>query len=223
MTDITSQVSAILTNSTVLAANPVARFCYTATAYDNNVAAGVSSYSATNEQNIPLADYTDTDSAVLDSGFRATAASIPRMYINHFMGRLSYNLNKTVDFLNTFYGSYLRDIAQNCNEYSSSTTYQSGDVCFTALNKNSTLYIFLTQYISGTAQSNVPPVASAGTVDTQNWTELIIPHASSLSGGAAGALAYQSAAGATAFISPAESGYVLYGAGSAVPPVWNYF
>lgn len=79
--------------------NPVARFSYTEEAYTTNDADGVAEYNVNNAQNIPTADplVLKVNETVLSKGWRAQASSITRMLMNHFLGRLSYNLNKVND------------------------------------------------------------------------------------------------------------------------------
>lgn len=82
-----------------LVANKVARFSYTDTAYTNNDANGVDTYDFNHEQNIPnpTTSVLKVNSTVLDKGYRSQASSITRMLVNHFFGRVSYNLNKIND------------------------------------------------------------------------------------------------------------------------------
>lgn len=82
-----------------LVSNKVARFSYTQNAYDANTVNGVDEYNVNNEQNIPngTASIMKVNSTVLDKGYRAQASSITRMLMNHFLGRISYNLNKIND------------------------------------------------------------------------------------------------------------------------------
>lgn len=82
-----------------LVGNKVARFSYTQNAYDANTVNGVNEYNVNNEQNIPngTASIMKVNSTVLDKGYRAQASSITRMLMNHFLGRISYNLNKVND------------------------------------------------------------------------------------------------------------------------------
>lgn len=82
-----------------LVGNKVARFSYTQNAYEANTVDGVNEYNVNNEQNIPngTASIMKVNSTVLDKGYRAQASSITRMLMNHFLGRISYNLNKVND------------------------------------------------------------------------------------------------------------------------------
>lgn len=90
--------------------NKVARFSYTEEAYRCNCADGVTVYDVDNEQNIPIgnAEIMKVNETVLSKGWRSQASSITRMLMNHFIGRLSYNVNKLTDnvsgLLDTFIG-----------------------------------------------------------------------------------------------------------------------
>lgn len=82
-----------------LVENKVANFAYTQEAYDNDDVDGVSEYDVNKAQNIPTAEAEtlDVNLTVLNKGYRSQASSITRMLMNHFLGRTSYNLNKSVD------------------------------------------------------------------------------------------------------------------------------
>ena len=82
-----------------LTKNKVSRFAYTEEAYKKDLADGVPAYNVNNGQNIPIgtADIMKVNQTVIDRGYRAQASSITRMLLNHFLGRLSYNLNKVND------------------------------------------------------------------------------------------------------------------------------
>ena len=84
--------------------NKVARFAYTEKAYNDNDADGVEEYDVNKEQNIPVgsASVMKVNETVLNRGYRAQASSITRMLMNHFLGRLSYNLNKVNDVVSSF-------------------------------------------------------------------------------------------------------------------------
>jgi len=180
MSDIHNSLSAISDIINVLAANPVARFCYTPTAYTDNDAAGVAAYNYTAEQNIPVGmeSVLTTTGIVLNKGFRTMAASIPRMLLNHFFGRTSYNLNKLVDKFNDLCGVYSRDLSQNCNLYSATTPYAVDDVCFypvtRTVNGNPKLSVEFFRRIAEGGTSGVPPVSTAGGYDTVNWSMVTI-------------------------------------------------
>ena len=169
MTDIVSSVSSLQALTSALSANPMARFSYTAQAYTDNNAAGVASYSSANEQNVPDAASTTVSDNVLDRGFRTQAASIPRMYMNHFIGRASYNLNKIIDFFNSFEALYKTDLAQNCNAYSAAASYALGDVCFQVIGTAHQVEFFVRTGNAGV--TGTPPFdTSTSTYNTSAWT-----------------------------------------------------
>ena len=82
--------------------NKVCNFAYDDTAYDTDSANGVVNYNYVNHNNIPVKDNTviKVNPTVTSKGFRSQVSTIPRMLLNHIFGRVSYNLNKTVDVLN---------------------------------------------------------------------------------------------------------------------------
>ena len=92
-------LSAIKEVEDKIVSNKVARFAYTNEAYRTNDADGVDVYDVDNAQNIPTADASvlKVNETVLSKGYRAQASSITRMLVNHFFGRMSYNLNKVND------------------------------------------------------------------------------------------------------------------------------
>ena len=94
-----------------LTANQVAKFAYTQHAYDNPLteADGVTVFNPENPQNIPVgrADIMKVNPSVLQYGWRAQASSITRMLINHFLGRVSYNLNKLNDNVSNMLSTFL--------------------------------------------------------------------------------------------------------------------
>ena len=96
-------LSALITKEGTLTGNPVAPFAYSSTAFANDDANGHSDYNVARENNIPTADpdVLDVNGTVLAKGFRSQASSLTRMLMNHFFGRASYNLNKTVEVMNS--------------------------------------------------------------------------------------------------------------------------
>lgn len=94
-----------------LTANQVAKFSYTQHAYDNPLteADGVTAFNPENPQNIPLgrADILKVNPSVLQYGWRAQASAITRMLMNHFLGRVSYNLNKLNDNVSSMLATFL--------------------------------------------------------------------------------------------------------------------
>ena len=99
MGTLNEDLSAIKEVEDKIVANKVARFAYTDEAYKTNDADGVDEYDVDNAQNIPTADASvlKVNETVLSKGYRAQASSITRMLVNHFFGRMSYNLNKVND------------------------------------------------------------------------------------------------------------------------------
>lgn len=90
--------------NTLRGENSVTPFAYTSEAYDKDDADGHADFDAERPNNIPLAtnSVVKLSTLVANKGLRDQASSIPRMFINHFCGRVSYNLNKTVDVLYEF-------------------------------------------------------------------------------------------------------------------------
>lgn len=81
--------------------NSVTNFAYTATAYDEDDANGRTVFDPDAENNIPVStnEVIKLNPFVTNKGLRDQSSSFPKMFINHFFGRSSYNLNKTVDVL----------------------------------------------------------------------------------------------------------------------------
>ena len=111
--------------------NKVARFSYTHKAYTDNTVDGVNEYNVNNEQNIPngTASIMKVNSTVLDKGYRAQASSITRMLMNHFLGRISYNLNKINDnmqsLLNTLITKFPTSLPANGGNADTATRLQT--------------------------------------------------------------------------------------------------
>ena len=101
MSTLNEDLSAIKEVEDKIVANKVARFAYTDEAYTTNDANGVAEYDVSKEQNIPTADASvlKVNETVLSKGYRAQASSVTRMLLNHFFGRMSYNLNKVNDIV----------------------------------------------------------------------------------------------------------------------------
>ena len=92
--------------------NAVTPFAYTEIAYNSDDADGHADFVPARENNIPLADNSviKLDSFITNKGLRNQASSFPRMFINHFCGRVSYNLNKTVDVLYLFLSALIDNV-----------------------------------------------------------------------------------------------------------------
>lgn len=99
MGTLNEDLSSIKTVEDTLNNNKVARFAYTEGAYSRNEADGVDDYVFSRDRNIPngTPDIMKVNPTVLDKGYRAQASSLTRMLMNHFLGRVSYNLNKITD------------------------------------------------------------------------------------------------------------------------------
>lgn len=99
---IASDISALKTLSDDVVANKVSRFAYKERAYTNNDADGTDAYNVNQDNNIPVgtAGVMKVNQTVIELGWRARASSITRMLMNHFLGRVSYNLNKVNDWFN---------------------------------------------------------------------------------------------------------------------------
>ena len=125
-----SDIKALEGIVTGLENNPVAKFSYTDAALAGDIVDGVPAYDSGAEQNVPLAANTDFNATILNKGVRTQAASMPRNAINHFFGRVSYNLNKLVQKFHSFLTADLASRAHNANDYDDSATYLVGDVCY---------------------------------------------------------------------------------------------
>jgi hypothetical protein len=110
--------------------NRIARFSYTDKAFDDDDADGVENFDKDAEQNVPLKTHTEYAETVLNKGLRAQGASIPRMGWNHFLGRASYNLNKLVQKIVSFFDVTARAWAHNAFEYDAAARYRQGDICY---------------------------------------------------------------------------------------------
>ena len=108
---ITQDLNTLKAKEQGLTQNKVSRFAYTQNAYDNDTVTGVSDYVPSRDMNVPLgtAEIMKVNSTIPDKGWRAQASALTRMLMNHFLGRISYNLNKAHDnflsFLTSLQGS----------------------------------------------------------------------------------------------------------------------
>ena len=98
---IATDLNSIKTLEQGLVENKVSRFAYTQEAYANNTVAGVTDYDPDRAMNVPqgTASVMKVNQTVIDKGWRAQASALTRMLMNHFLGRISYNLNKAHDNL----------------------------------------------------------------------------------------------------------------------------
>ena len=181
MSDIIDEsVTELITKETAItqANAKMARFAYTEEAYTEDNAAGVQNYSFNQEQNIPLGSSSvlETNATVLDKGLRSQASSLPRMVVNHFFGRASYNLNKIHDRFLAFLNTFRKHLSQDNNLYSDSRIYTEGDVCFILYTftdssgaDRKSLRMFRAVYTGGTFSNQSPLVEDE--VNTTYWSE----------------------------------------------------
>lgn len=97
--------------------NKVCNFAYDDTAFEDDTTAGangVTTYNYNNHNNIPVKDPTvlKINATIIAKGFRSQVSVLPRMLLNHIFGRVSYNLNKTVDTLNSLLSNIYNYIGQ---------------------------------------------------------------------------------------------------------------
>lgn len=111
---IIDDISTLKTKEGTLTNNKVSNFAYDDTAYANDNANGVATYNYNNHNNIPVStpSVIKVNPTVVAKGFRSQFSTLPRMLVNHFFGRISYNLNKTVDVLNGLLDSLYSYIGQ---------------------------------------------------------------------------------------------------------------
>lgn len=111
-----SDLTAIKTVHNGVKNNKVTRFAYTQQAYEGEGydPNGVTTYDPNAQQNIPVSDLSviKINPTVRDKGYRARASSITRMLLNHFFGRVSFNLNKVNDLFNSMLDSFISYIGQ---------------------------------------------------------------------------------------------------------------
>jgi hypothetical protein len=119
--------------------NPAARFSYTQEAFDADIVDGVQNFDKDAEQNIPAVDQICYNPTVINKGVRTQGASIPRMAWNHFIGRVSYNLNKLVQKSSDFIRFFRASLAHNAAEYDGSAQYRHGDMCYIVWLENNRL------------------------------------------------------------------------------------
>lgn len=98
-----NELNAIITKETNLTSSngKVANFAYTQEAYDEDSYSGQSDFDVSRGNNIPLgtSSVLKTNNTVLEKGVRSQASSLTRHLLNHFFGRVSYNLNKANDWI----------------------------------------------------------------------------------------------------------------------------
>jgi hypothetical protein len=146
-------------------ANKVADFSYDDAAYAADQANGVASFNADADQNIPLASATDLNPTVLNQGFRTQGASIPRNAINHFWGRVSYNLNKIIDKFVAFLTTFQAAMAHNCNAYDPYAVYAALDTCYVVGGSPSFTRVMYINITGAPVSGHAPP-------DGAYWAEV---------------------------------------------------
>jgi len=148
--------------------NRVERLSYTQNAFDNELVDGVTTFDVNAEQNIPAAGYDDYNPTIHNKGLRSQGASIPRNSLNHFYGRLSYNVNKLIQKLRAFILVDIASKAHNANEYDASAPYASGDVCYMMEAQG-----VIRSYVLYQRTSSAPATISGIAVtDTNHWTKV---------------------------------------------------
>ena len=103
---IRDEILTLKNKESTLANNKVCNFAYDDTAFEDDTtvgANGVITYNYNNHNNIPVKDpeILKTNATIISKGFRSQVSTLPRMLLNHIFGRVSYNLNKTVDTFNS--------------------------------------------------------------------------------------------------------------------------
>ena len=166
MSDIFDNLEDIKAKHDVIVTQKVARFSYTDQAYTDDDANGVAVYDFANEQNVPTKETTQVRTVVLDKGVRTQAASLPRDAINHFFGRVSYNLNKLNDWFNTVIADLLANFATNGNRYSSFAKYKQDDTC--SFKYLDSIYFFRRHSAAPAEITGLPPMVN-GVLQTTHW------------------------------------------------------
>lgn len=153
MSTLNEDLSAIKEVEDKIVANKVARFAYTDEAYTTNDANGVAEYDVSREQNIPTADASvlKVNETVLSKGYRAQASSVTRMLLNHFFGRMSYNLNKVNDIVSNLIATL---IGHRGTANGFATLDENGRIPYSQLPESAMEYKG-----NWNAETNVPPLS----------------------------------------------------------------
>jgi hypothetical protein len=167
-----SDLRLIMNIITKLDANRAARFAYTQAAYDMDAIDGVDLFDINAQNNIPKAIHTDYSDTVLDKGLQAQGASITRSGWNHFIGRLSMNLNKHVQKFKELLDITAATWAHNALEYDKSAHYAFNDVCYYIETIENVIVYTFYQRISQSPQtiSGVSPTVQLHWAPMQNKT-----------------------------------------------------
>lgn len=132
MPDIYESFTEQETTSAILDDNRITNFAYDNTAFnDTNVPANVlgQSYYDYNAHN-NISQTTGLSTSTQTLGFGGSSGVFKRTFMNHYLGRISYNLNKAVQALRAVLGSFREDYSENISEYSEYAGYNIGDVCY---------------------------------------------------------------------------------------------
>lgn len=176
-TDFNSDVTTLKTNEAKLLdpRGKVARFCYEEQALEGNSDTdvyGVTSYNYDNIQNIPQGtpSILQLSERVLSKGLRSQGSSFTRMGVNHFFGRVSYNVNKLAKHLGDFLSSFKGFLREGDNAWSPTATYEAGDVVYVMLTKSGKTYKRTFSCLQEC--TNLAPVNSSGNLtNTTYWEE----------------------------------------------------
>lgn len=114
---IRDEILTLKNKENTLAGNKVCNFAYDDTAFEDDTttgADGVSTYNYNNHNNIPTKDPSvlKVNPTIISKGFRSQVSTLSRMLLNHIFGRVSYNLNKTVDTFNSLLANLYNYIGQ---------------------------------------------------------------------------------------------------------------
>ena len=153
--NITNTLNTLDNWETKIKQNKVTNFAYTQEAYNNiNYVNGVTEYDVSAENNIPVAnaDVIKVNSTIISKGFRSKASSLTRMLMNHFFGRVSYNLNKIHDNFQTlltvlkqgFHPVYIATNDQTMTDMATNMTFNITCPNF-VLEKGARLYVTFLQ------------------------------------------------------------------------------
>jgi hypothetical protein len=91
---------------------------------------------------------------------------------NHYVGRLSFNLNKFLQKFSAFFGIYRASLAHNAAEYDSSAAYRTGDVCYTVETvENIKVYAwYRRKSLTPETIGNIPPTVALHWEEMQSKT-----------------------------------------------------
>lgn len=128
MPDIYESFTTEETTSKILDENRLVNFAYDDTAFNTNDTKWKGYYDYNAHNNIQGAPVLPEET--LENGFGRTSGVFKRTFTNHYLGRISYNLNKTIQALRKILGSFKEDYSENISEYSTKVKYRIGDVCF---------------------------------------------------------------------------------------------